>query len=288
LNFSGFKRRLDESANEWHNQKHPDGLLWRSPYLEQLEEFYGKYSDEMNAIEIEFFRTSVESKEEAIRREREYIQKIENERNRAQSLLAKNYWSTAVNEKKTNNLVKSLHYMAKSAQEEPKAVAIKNNIFNIQNTGKTFLASQFYHDAYINGAIFNKDESLILSWIADNTVRLWNAKDGSLTAHMKYDYSSSVDGAKFNKDESLILSWGNTVRLWNIAVDYDFPNEHLPLMVNVMTGTKMDDYGNLTVLTKDEWEAQKAEYIKVAEEHLKSCKYKSGNLYLRQKEYWGQ
>jgi len=52
--------------------------------------------------------------------------------------------------------------------------------------------------------------------------------------------------------------------------------------------TKMENYGNVTGLSKDEWEIQKAEYIKVAEEHLKTCKYKSGNLYLKQKEYWGR
>ena len=58
-------------------------------------------------------------------------------------------------------------------------------------------------------------------------------------------------------------------------------------MINVMTGTQMDDYGNLAALNKDEWEGQKKEYIEVAKEHLKTCKYKKANFYLRQKAYWG-
>ena len=106
-------------------------------------------------------------------------------------------------------------------------------------------------------------------------------------AEMKHD--GSVYGARFNRDETFILSWSwdKTVRLWNIAADYDFTNEHLPLMINVMTGTKMDDYGNVTALSEEEWKKQKTEYIKIAKEHEKECKYKKANLYLRQKEYWG-
>jgi WD40 repeat protein len=149
-------------------------------------------------------------------------------------------------------------------------------------------AEPMKHDYSVNGALFDKDETLILSWSEDNTVRLWNAKDGSLAAEpMKHE--DCVLGALFNKDETLILSWSedNTVRLWNIAADYDFPNEHLTLMINVMTGTQMDDYGNVAALSEEEWKLQKKEYIKIAKEHEKECKYKKANLYLRQKEYWG-
>ncbi len=104
---------------------------------------------------------------------------------------------------------------------------------------------------------------------------------------MKHD--NYVSGAVFSRDESLILTWSDdsTARLWDIGADYDFPKEYLPLLVQVATGTKMDDNGNVDALSKDEWEKKKQEYIKVAEEHLKTCKYKKYNLYLtRQKQYW--
>ncbi|RMD52511.1 MAG: hypothetical protein D6828_05635, partial [Nitrospirae bacterium] len=149
------------------------------------------------------------------------------------------------------------------------------------------LIATMKHDSEVKGALFNKDETRILSWSGDRTVRLWDAKNGSLIATMKHD--SEVYDALFNRDETRILSWSEdkTVRLWNIQADYDFPKEHLPLLVEVMTGTKMDDYGNVTVLSKDEWEKRKKEYIKIAEEHLKTCKYKEANLYLKQKQLWG-
>jgi hypothetical protein len=181
--------------------------------------------------------------------------------------------------------------LALSGKEEPKPSLIKNCISNIQNSSSIFLAAIMKHDDDVDGALFSHDETLILSW-SSNMVRLWNAKDGSLAATMKHwDY---VWGASFNKDETLILSWSGDsenkrgeVRLWNIAADYDFPNEHLTLMINVMTGTTMDDYGNVAVLSEEEWKLQKEEYIKIAKEHEKECKYKKANLYLRQKEYWG-
>jgi hypothetical protein len=50
----------------------------------------------------------------------------------------------------------------------------------------------------------------------------------------------------------------------------------------------MDDSGNVRVLKKEEWEIKKQKYIRIAEDHLKTCKYKSANIYSnRQKPFWG-
>jgi hypothetical protein len=74
----------------------------------------------------------------------------------------------------------------------------------------------------IAGAVFSGDESRILSWGADNTVRLWDAATGrQVVPAMRHDggLGAGVAGAVFSGDESRILSWGadNTVRLWNAA-----------------------------------------------------------------------
>jgi hypothetical protein len=76
----------------------------------------------------------------------------------------------------------------------------------------------------VGGAVFNGDESRILSWGADNTVRLWDAATGrEVVPAMRHDggigANWGVGGAAFNGDESRILSWGadNTVRLWDAA-----------------------------------------------------------------------
>ena len=70
---------------------------------------------------------------------------------------------------------------------------------------------------------------------------------------------------------------------------YNFPKEHLPLLVEVCTGTAMDDFGNVRALNKEEWETRKLEYIRISEDHLKTCKHRSANIYLnRQKLFWGE
>jgi HEAT repeats len=76
----------------------------------------------------------------------------------------------------------------------------------------------------VGGAVFNGDESRILSWGADNTVRLWDAATGrEVVPAMRHDggigANWGVGGAVFSGDESRILSWGadNTVRLWDAA-----------------------------------------------------------------------
>ena len=62
------------------------------------------------------------------------------------------------------------------------------------------------HDDSVSGAVFNQDETRILTWSDDGTARLWDASDGSSIGQpMKHD--SAVIGAVFNKDETRILTW---------------------------------------------------------------------------------
>jgi WD40 repeat protein len=96
-------------------------------------------------------------------------------------------------------------------------------------------------------AAFNRDESRILSW-GGNSVRLWKTIDGAAVAVMRHE--GGVDGVTFNRDESGILSWRNdgTVWLWDIQGDFDLPKDSLCLLVEVATGTVMDDAGNISTL----------------------------------------
>ena len=154
----------------------------------------------------------------------------------------------------------------------------------------SFIGQPMKHDSSVSGAMFTQDETRILTWSADGTARLWDASDGSTIGQpMKHD--SSVSGAMFTQDETRILTWSaaGTARLWNIEVDEDFPKEHIPLMVQVATGTVIDDYGNVTTLSKKKLEELREKYIRIAKEHLKNCKHKSANIYLNyQKSNWGK
>jgi hypothetical protein len=98
-----------------------------------------------------------------------------------------------------------------------------------------------------------------------------------------------IDIRRISWPDPITLTWSEDgiPRLWDIEVDYDFPEEHLELIVKVATGTTMDDYGNITVLSKKLWEENREEYFQIAEDHIKKCEYKNANSYLKyQKQNW--
>ena len=137
-----------------------------------------------------------------------------------------------------------------------------------------------------NIPILKNASTQLLNGVKTGVEKTAEAAFESVKGYMKHE--KSVYGALFSKDESRILTWSadGTARLWDIGTDYDFPNEHLPLLLEVATGTIMDDYGNISVLSKEDWETKKMEYITIAENHLTDCKYKKYNLYLKQKQFW--
>ncbi len=73
------------------------------------------------------------------------------------------------------------------------------------------------HDGSVEHALFNKDETKILTWAfsSDNTVYLWDIATGKPNLLLKHP--QEVNGALFNKDEKLILTWSKDgiARLWN-------------------------------------------------------------------------
>jgi WD40 repeat protein len=79
------------------------------------------------------------------------------------------------------------------------------------------------HDEDFGGPpVFSPDESTVLTYSVDGTIRLWNTRDGSFKMmHERgyYRYPAPVYGAVFSPDGNTILSWGydGAVRLWNAA-----------------------------------------------------------------------
>ena len=61
------------------------------------------------------------------------------------------------------------------------------------------------HDDLVNGAVLTKDETRILSWSDDHTLRLWDVATGQqIGPAMKHDLV--VTGAVLTKDETRVLS----------------------------------------------------------------------------------
>ena len=126
------------------------------------------------------------------------------------------------------------------------------------------------HEDWVNGAVFNHDDTRVLTWSNDGTARMWDVNDGLPVGQPIRHHYLTVDdygviGASFNQNETRILTWSNeAVTLWNVEIDDDFPKEYLTLMVNVVTGTTMDDYGNISLLSTKKWKECRSKYIRIA------------------------
>ncbi|MDM8543936.1 caspase family protein, partial [Desulfococcaceae bacterium HSG9] len=211
-----FQRRLDAAARHWRDNGEPEGLLWRSPDLELLEQFYEKLEQETTDIKVSFFYAAMRAKDEEKRKKEEAARILLEEKEKAEDLLAKNYWFNAINAKKDGHSLQSLHFYAKAGEKEKQESEIKNSILNIQSALNVSLAYSIQHDACINGAILSKGGRLILTWSDDNTARLWRTQYGR-PARQPMKHDDDVVGAVFNKNERLILTWSkdNTARLWH-------------------------------------------------------------------------
>jgi len=162
----------------------------------------------------------------------------------------------------------------------------------------------------IKNARFAPDGIRILTWSDDGTARLWEAGTGkkvceplSLKVWVRW-----IKGMVFTRDAARILTWADdkTAHLWKslpcnpIApippisstarkdrysrskVDYDFPVNLLKLQVAALTGIEFDlSSKEIKYIEPERFEKIKAEYLKKAAEHYKSCKYKPVNIFRR-------
>jgi WD40 repeat protein len=158
------------------------------------------------------------------------------------------------------------------------------------STGRPTL-SPIRQDDRVTGAAFSPDDSLILTRDTD-CVRLWNTVDGS-PADRPMQHAAALTEAKFSPDGGAVLTWTEddghvpAAHRWDIGADYDFPREQWTLLVEVATGTAADQESGIErSLSAADWKKKRADYIRVAEDHLKTCKYQQANLYRRQKELW--
>jgi hypothetical protein len=75
----------------------------------------------------------------------------------------------------------------------------------------------FEHRDRVNGALFSRDESRILTWSKDGTARLWAV--GQNQPLQNFEHRGEVTGAILSHDEGRILTWSKdgTARLWAVG-----------------------------------------------------------------------
>ncbi|MCP3956627.1 MAG: TIR domain-containing protein, partial [bacterium] len=84
-------------------------------------------------------------------------------------------------------------------------------------TGET-IGPALEHQGKVFGAVFNGDDTRVLTWSSDHTARLWDAATGE-TIGSPLEHLGEVRGAVFSGDDTRALTWGedNTARLWDTA-----------------------------------------------------------------------
>ncbi len=163
---------------------------------------------------------------------------------------------------------------------EPESLKGAVRLWNVSDGS---LIAAVNHESQVIEAAFSGDERRVLSLSDDGVARLWRAADGVELLRLHH-----ANGACFDADEAVIVTWNRAgaVRRYAMAVDADFPVDRLPLLMEVLTGSTMDDYGNVRTLRPDEWTARRAEYASVAEQHLKECRFPKANPYPVQRQAW--
>ena len=137
------------------------------------------------------------------------------------------HWQLAVNARDSDaDGIKASHFFlhAAAAMEaipacaaEVSDVAAKQDFLLAAYFASTSHSRSFLHDGFISGAVFNDDESRLLTWSADKTARLW---DPTKTEPIQtFEHWNWVTGAAFCRDPAHVLTWSRdgAARLWEVT-----------------------------------------------------------------------
>ncbi|MCG8455039.1 MAG: protein kinase [Holophagales bacterium] len=128
-------------------------------------------------------------------------------------------------------------------------------------------------------AEFSSNGRKVLSWQRPGLLRLFRTEDGFPVIPDSHHLRSR---AMLSQDARTMLSWNSGgLRLRDISADFDFPAEHLPLLVEATTGTTTDILGFPELLPKEQWETRRNRYLEIARNHARECRFPHVNLYLR-------
>jgi TIR domain len=248
---------LGEQARRWAQAKGASGLLLRSPVLEHAERWIASRPPGAPAPNEETQAFIRRSRQGAIRRrnvltgslaaglvlalalaglaywqrgiaveQRGVAQKNEAQANEALALARKNesrglaaLSSVAA---KNGSFVDSIAlalagWPRTSSDPRPRLpVVLESLVYCLSNLVPVI--GEYRHDGVVNGALLNRDETRIVSWSDDKTVRIWDVATGRQIGPAM-THKGAIYGALLNRDETRIVSWSDdgAVRLWDVA-----------------------------------------------------------------------
>lgn len=85
-----------------------------------------------------------------------------------------------------------------------------------------FLRNTMQHARFVVGAVWNEDETRVLSWSTDDTARIWDVSQPRQNETLfVLAQSDAISGAMWNPDETRVLTWNlaGMVRQWIVDID---------------------------------------------------------------------
>ncbi|MCP4655977.1 MAG: hypothetical protein GY856_11225, partial [bacterium] len=218
---------LRQGAKEWQREGRRSDYLFHGARLAQAKELLASHGSDLTELERSFVAAA---SARALRRLRliaigvvvalavaGYLVYDSNQsKNEAESRLARNYWDQSHT---ARSPLLSLHFIAEAIAIHPEAALGDSRLIDLERfQPQLALSGVLEHQGPVWGALFNGDESRVLTWSSDNTARLWDAATGEAIGPA-FEHQDLVRGALFNGDESRVLTWSddNTTRLWDAA-----------------------------------------------------------------------
>ncbi len=140
------------------------------------------------------------------------------------------------------------------------------------------------HTDIVRGAAYSNNNSTLISWTKDD-IYLWDTATGELILFL-HNAENNIQHAAISANYSLLtISGEKHVSNYDLGADFDFPPEHIELLVATITGTSMDRDGNITPLTHDDWKLHRKHYTEIAKRHLSTCQHREHNVLLQLKKF---
>jgi WD40 repeat protein len=131
----------------------------------------------------------------------------------------------------------------------------------------------FYHvfnvygfEESVSGGIFSPEQTRAVTWASDSSIIQWELASGlKLSSGMQRssrDVSPPVRGAAYTRDGRSILTWGDdgTARISNADIPPSLPPDDQLLELEVRSGLRLDERGNVHQLTVEEWQERRKKW----------------------------